>query len=117
MVHDSSKFPLWQRDRIPENQKAYLLNYLLNGRLDNRSNRAERSSKPFVIDRKNSFFTNTPGGTQGSVVIFSLIHTAIENELDLWRYLTWLIDTTATGNTDADNMFPWVAPDSCKVSI
>ena len=79
-------------------------------------NRAERSIKPFVIDRKNFLFANTPGGAQGSAVIFSLIQTAIENGLDPWRYLTWLIDMAAKGIVDANGLLPWVAPDSCRVS-
>ena len=100
-----------------KNQKAYLLNYLLDGRLEISNNRAERSIKPFVIDRKNFLFANTPGGAQGSAVIFSLIQTAIENGLDPWRYLTWLIDNAAKGDVDAVGLLPWVAPDSCRVSV
>ena len=99
-----------------KNQKVYMLNYLLDGWLEISNNRAERSIKPFVIDRKNFLFANTPGGAQGSTVIFSLIQTAIENGLDPWRYLTWLIDMVAKGIVDAEGLFPWVAPDSCRVS-
>ena len=97
-------------------QWPYLTNYLKDGRLELSNNRAERSIKPFVIDRKNFLFANTPGGAQGSAVIFSLIQTAIENGLDPWRYLTWLIDNAAKGDVDAVGLLPWVAPDSCRVS-
>lgn len=115
-VHYSSKSPWGSAMEYLKNQKAYLLNYLLDGRLEISNNRAERSIKPFVIDRKNFLFANTPGGAQGSAVIFSLIQTAIENGLDPWRYLTWLFDTAAKGGVDADGLLPWVAPDSCRVS-
>ena len=115
-VHYSSKSPWGGAMEYLKNQKAYLLNYLLDGRLEISNNRAERSIKPFVIDRKNFLFANTPGGAQGSAVIFSLIQTAIENELDPWRYLTWLIDTAAKGGVDAEGLFPWAAPVSCRVS-
>ena len=97
-------------------QWPYLVNYLKDRRLEISNNRAERSIKPFVIDRKNFLFANTPGGAQGSAVIFSLIQTAIENGLDPWRYLTWLIDNAAKGDVDAVGLLPWVAPDSCRVS-
>ncbi|MEM5769368.1 MAG: transposase domain-containing protein [Bacillota bacterium] len=50
-------------------------------------NRAERSIKPFVMDRKHLLFSNTPAGAQGSATIFSLIETAKENDLDPLRYL------------------------------
>ena len=54
-------------------QWPYLTNYLLDGRLELSNNRAERSIKPFVIDRKNFLFANTPKGATGSAVMFSLI--------------------------------------------
>ena len=71
-----------------KSQKTYLLNNLLDGRLEISNNRAEHSIKPFVIDSKNFLFANTPGGAPGSAVIFSLIRTAIENGMNPWRYLT-----------------------------
>ena len=44
------------------NQWPYLQNYLLDGRLEISNNRAERTVKMFVIDRKNFLFANTPNG-------------------------------------------------------
>lgn len=99
-----------------KNQWPYLLNYLKDGRLEISNNCAERSIKPFVIDRKNFLFANTPGGAQGSAVIFSLIQTSIENGLDPWRSLTWLVDAATKGDVDADGLLPWGAPDLCRVS-
>ena len=84
-----------------------MLNCLLDGRQENSNNRAERSIKPFVIDRKNCLFANRPGGAQGSAVIFSMIQKAIENGLDPWRYLTWLIDTAAKRAVAAEGLFLW----------
>ena len=43
-----------------KDQWPYLLRYLQDGRLELSNNRAERSIKPFVIDRKNFLFANTP---------------------------------------------------------
>jgi len=75
--------------------------------------------KPFVIDRKNFLFSNTPGGAKGSAVIFTLIQTAIENKLDPFRYLTWLMDTAANMNLNQpeniQQLLPWNAPETCKV--
>ena len=59
-----------------------MLKYLKDGRLELSNNRAERSIKPFVIDRKNFLFAKTPSGAKSSVVIFSLIQTTSENSLD-----------------------------------
>ena len=37
-------------------------------------------------------FANTPTGAQSGAVIFGLIETVKENGLDLYRYLTWLLN-------------------------
>ena len=99
-----------------KNQKAYLLNFLLDSRLEISNNRTIRSIKPFVINRKNFLIANTPDGTQGSAVIFSLIQIAIENGLDPWRYITWLIDGRLRSNVDAESLFPWKTLAFCRVS-
>ena len=100
-------------------QWPYLTNYLKDGRLEISNNRAERSIKPFVIDRKNFLFANTPKGATGSAVMFSLIQTAIENKLDPYRYLTWLMHTANNADlTDPQviqNLLPWNAPTECSV--
>ena len=72
-------------------QWPYLIRYLEDGRLELSNNRAERSIKPFVIDRKNFLFANTPSGAKSSAVIFSLIQTAKGNGLDPYQYLLWIL--------------------------
>lgn len=74
-------------------QWPWLIRYLEDGRLEISNNRAERSIKPFVMDRKNFLFANTPNGAQGSAVIFSMIETAKENGLDPYRYLVWVLQS------------------------
>lgn len=99
-------------------QWPYLMNYLKDGRLELSNNRAERSIKPFVIDRKNFLFANTPGGARGSAMIFTMIQTAIENGLDPFRYLTWLFysgaDMDLKQAENIQNLLPWNAPAECK---
>jgi len=98
-------------------QWPYLTNYLKDGRLEISNNRAERSIKPFVIDRKNFLFANTPKGATGSAVMFSLIQTAIENGLDPYKYLTWLMKTAKDADLAQEdvirNLLPWNAPTEC----
>ena len=100
-------------------QLPYLTNYLKDGRPEISNNRAERSFKPFVIDRKNFLFANTPKGATGSAIMFSLIQTAIENVLDPYRYLTWLLRTAKDANlTDTQavqNLLPWNIPAEYRV--
>ena len=99
-------------------QWPYLTNYLKDGRLEISNNRAERSIKPFVIDRKNFLFANTPKGVTGSAIMFSLIQTAIENGLDPYKYLTWLLkqakDADLTDAQVVQNLLPWNTPMECR---
>ena len=99
-------------------QWPYLTNYLKDGRLEISNNRAERSIKPFVIDRKNFLFANTPKGADGSAIMFSLIQTAIENGLDPYKYLTWLMrkakDADLTDWNTVKKLLPWNAVEEAK---
>lgn len=90
-------------------QWPYLTAYLKDGRLEISNNRAERSIKPFVIDRKNFLFANTPGGAQGSAVMFSMIETAKENGLDPYKYLLHILQTAPAMDLqqDVQQLLPW----------
>lgn len=54
-----------------------------------------------------------------SAVIFSMIQTALENGLDPYRYLTWLMKTASKTDLTSDEnlllMLPWNAPLDCRV--
>ena len=101
-------------------QWPYLTNYLKDGRLELSNNRAERSIKPFVISRKNFLFANTPKGATGSAIMFSLIQTAIENGLEPYRYLTWLMkmakDADLEDAATVQALLPWNAPEECRAA-
>ena len=77
------------------------------------NNRAERSIKPFVMDKKNFLFANTPNGAHGSAI--SMIETAKENRLDPYRYLMWVLQSssvmTASGPGRAEQLLPTNAPE------
>ena len=100
-------------------QWPYLTSYLKDGRLELSNNRAERSIRPFALDRKNFLFANTPKGATGSAVIFSLIQTALENNLDPYRYLTWLMDNAKDADRNdpkaVERLLPWNAPEACRM--
>lgn len=97
-------------------QREYLSNFLLDARIQLSNNLAERSIKPFVIGRGNWLFANTPNGATASTVIYSIIQTAIENELKPQNYLKYVFDQIQIG-TDASILLPWSdqIPESCKV--
>jgi transposase len=100
-------------------QWKYLERYMLDGRLEISNNRAERSIKPFVIDRKNFLFANTPRGAKASATMFSLIETAKENGLDPFSYLAYIFKNAPNwdirNNLDCLNLLlPGNVPDYCK---
>lgn len=100
-------------------QWKYLERYLLDIRLEISNNRAERSIKPFVIDRKNFLFANTVRGAEGSAIMFSLIQTAIENGLNPFAWLVYIFRKAP--NIDLNDpeqlklLLPDCAPECCKV--
>lgn len=103
-------------------QWPYLVRYLEDGRLELSNNRAERSIKPFVMGRKNFLFCNTPGGAQSSAVLYSLIETAKETDLDPYRYLLWVLERAPKLAQTADEawvekLVPAQAPAECRAKV
>ena len=115
----SPKSKLGEALTYTRNQRPYIMNYLLDGHLDASNNIAERSIKPFVIDRKNFLFANTPNGAEASAVTFSIIETAKENGLDPYKYLTFIFKTAPRLDQSepgwAEPLLPWNAPDTCRI--
>lgn len=116
----TSGFPIGRAMNYALNQQEYLLNVFLDGRLELSNNRAERSIKAFVMGRKNWLFSNTPVGAEASSVIYSIIETAIENGLDPYRYIVYLLETLPkTTSSGAAALLPWSAdlPEGCRSHI
>ena len=102
-----------------KNQREYLERYLEDGRLEISNNRAERSIKPFVIGRKNWLFANTPRGAKASAVLYSIIETAKENDLNPYEYLTYVFKNAPNWDIrnrmdNLERLLPWFVPDFCK---
>jgi hypothetical protein len=99
-------------------QKPYLENVLLDGRLELSNNRAERSIRPFVVGRKNWLFSATPKGAKASAVIYSVMETAKENGLKPFEYLKYLFEKMPNMAAESlDSLLPWnpSLPERCKV--
>ena len=116
------KTPIGKAAHYTLSQKKYLQCYLLDGRLEISNNRAERSIKPFVIDRKNFLFANTPRGAKASAIMFSLIETAKENGLNPYKYLAHVFKNAP--NWDIRNnmsmlefLIPHLIPDSSRAEL
>jgi transposase len=101
------------------NERQYLENVLLDGRLELSNNRAERSVKPFVIGRKNWLFSNTEKGADTSAVLYSIIETSKENGIKPYEYLKFIFETAPnldlTRKPDlVEVLLPWNAPSACR---
>ena len=73
------------------------------------NNASERGIKSFVIGRKNWLFTNTEKGAKISCGLYSLINTAIANDLKAEDYLNYLanhLPYTRQDNFDYDSFLP-----------
>jgi len=101
-------------------QREYLENVYLDGRLELSNNISERAIKPFVQGRKVWLFSNTPNGAESSSILFSLVETAKENNLNPYQYIKYLLETLPNMSTgELDMVLPWNAslPDVCRVPV
>jgi hypothetical protein len=112
-------FPIGKAISYALNQQEYLMNVYLDGRLEFSNNRAERSVKTFVLGRKNWLFSNTPDGAYASSVVYSIVGTAIENGLDPFRYIKYLLETMSNTTSGAEALLPWSAelPEECHSRV
>lgn len=94
---------------------------MLDGNLEIDNNRAERSFRPFVIDRKNWCFSTSMKGAKSSAIIYSIVETAKENNLNPFQYLNYLLEQLSWINVDdpvaVKELLPWsnTLPDDCRV--
>jgi len=86
-----------------------LVRYLKYAYLTPDNNVAERAIKPYAVGRKNWLFNNTPLGAHASATMYSLVQTAVVNNLDpyhfLWRLFTELPE--ADTKEKLEKLLPW----------
>jgi transposase len=112
------KSKLGEAVKYAVNQRPWLMNFLLDGRLELSNNRAERSIRPFTVGRKNWLFSFCARGAKASAIVYSIIETAQANGLVPFIYLNYLLETLP--NIPADqfpNCLPWspVVQEICKI--
>ena len=105
------------------NQKEKLLVFLDHPEVEMTNNLAERTVKPFVIDRKNFLFSDTEKGADASARVMTIIETAKRNGLDVYGYLYHLLTVLPQWGDDPtdeqiDSIMPWNSelPDYCRQS-
>ncbi len=75
-----------------DNNYEYLINYILDPRLAIDNNLCERAAKSFAIGRKNFMFCFSECGAESSAIAYSLVETAIANDLNVFEYLTYVFE-------------------------
>lgn len=103
------------------NQWSKLIVFMKDGRLELDNNRAERSIKPFVMGRKSWLFAQSMKGATASAIIYSIVETAKENQLNPLNYLTYLFEQLPSININdvaaIDQLLPWskTIPTECRI--
>lgn len=92
--------------------KDGFMNIFKDGRLELDNNASERKVKMFVIGRKNWLFANTVKGAEISCGLYSLLRTAVENNLKPFEYLDYLLNELEPLNEKeridkANALLPW----------
>ena len=94
-----------------------LTQYINDGRLEIDNNRSERAIKPFVIGRKNWMFSSSTKGADASSILFSLVQTCKEHNVDVFAYFKLVLDSVAkcTNEDEIQLLLPYnVNPEVLK---
>lgn len=92
------------------NQYKHFENIFLDPRLELTNNVAERAIKPFVIGRKAWLFSNTTSGALSSATLYSIVQTAKENDLNVEKYLTYVLEEMRGKKIHDQAQFDYLLP-------
>lgn len=90
------KSPIAVAVRYALNQWSALCRYVEDGRLAIDNNAAERALRGIAIGRKNWLFCGSEAGGRTAAVLFTMIGSAVRNNLDPWLYLRDVLSRMAT---------------------
>lgn len=103
------------------NQWPKFVVFLKDRRLELDNNHGERSIKLSVMGRKAWLFSISPKGAKTNAIIYSIVATAKENNLDPLKYLTYILGQLPlmdlTDEAKLESLMPWSneAPTNCHV--
>lgn len=89
----------------------HLMNYLDCPEIYLDNSIAERSIRPYVLSRKNFLFCGSEDGARSTCLLFSLIESAIINDINSEEYLSSIFelaaDTTDWTDSEWSELLPW----------
>ena len=110
-LHPSKNSALDRAVTYALNQKEKLYLFLTHPEVEMTNNLAERTVKPYVINRKNFLFSDTEKGANASAAVMSIIETAKRNNLDIYGYLLYLLTVLPEmGNNPTEDQIKSVMP-------
>ena len=100
------------------NQREWLMNVYLDGRLSISNNLAERSIRPFTIGRNNWLFAYSQKGAQASAIAYSIVEAAKANCLVPMAYLQYLFEHLPNIATERyHECLPWTDTVQLKCKV
>ncbi len=86
-----------------------LMRYVENGDWPISNNACENAIRPFCVGRRSWLFSDTVDGANASANLYTLVETCKANDIDPYRYLTWLFKKLPLSTTvdDYDALLPW----------
>jgi hypothetical protein len=80
--------------------------YLSDGRLPIDNNDVEQLMKQIALGRKNWLFVGSVAAGERAADFFTLVSSAVRNDLDVWAYLKDVLDQLLAGSTDYASLRP-----------
>lgn len=90
--------PAYKAMQYALNLWPYYQNILLDGRAESTNNRVERSIRPFAQGRRSWMTIKTNRGVSSSAAIYSVVQTALANDLKIYEYLLYLFKNLPSEN-------------------
>ena len=93
--------------RYIRNHFAELTRYVEQASIPIDNNQTEQLMKQIAIGRKNWLFAGSVAGGQRSAGFFTLVSSALRNDLDVWRYVQDVLVQLLSGISDYTPLLPW----------
>jgi len=104
------KSKLGQAQGYLRNHWEPLQTYLSDGRVPIDNNEVEQLMKQVALGRKNWMFVGSVAAGERAADFFTLVSSAVRNDLDVWAYLKDVLDRLLAGETD----YAALRPDSWR---
>jgi hypothetical protein len=80
--------------------------YLTDPRVPIDNNESEQLMKQVALGRKNWLFAGSVAAGERAADFFSLVSSALRNDLDVWAYVKDVLDQLLSGSTDYASLRP-----------